>query len=137
MSQHINTANQLREGIVPLFSVLVQPHLEHCVQLGAPQYEKDTKLLGSDQMRVMKIVEGLKSACGAAKNLGRAQRRAEELRGGLMAAAAPHRERRGRAQLCSGPKGTAWSCQGTGSWGMGRGSYCRSPPPTDRLFPAQ
>ena len=30
-----------------------------------------------------------------------AQPRAEELRGGLMAAAAPHRERRGRAELCS------------------------------------
>jgi len=30
-----------------------------------------------------------------------AQPRAEELRGGLMAAAAPHRERRGSAELCS------------------------------------
>jgi len=30
-----------------------------------------------------------------------AQRRAEELRGGLMAAAAPHREQRGSAELCS------------------------------------
>ena len=43
------------------------------------------------------------------------QPRAEELRGGLMAAAAPHRERRGGTELCSlvtvsGPEGTAWSC---------------------------
>jgi len=30
-----------------------------------------------------------------------AQRRAEEAREGLMAAAAPHRERRGSAELCS------------------------------------
>jgi len=30
-----------------------------------------------------------------------AQRRAEELRGGLMAAAAPHREPRGSTELCS------------------------------------
>jgi len=30
-----------------------------------------------------------------------AQPRAEELRGGLMAAVAPHRERRGSAELCS------------------------------------
>ena len=30
-----------------------------------------------------------------------AQRRAEELRGDLMVAAAPHRERRGSAELCS------------------------------------
>jgi len=29
-----------------------------------------------------------------------AQSRAEELRGGLMEAAAPHRERRGSAELC-------------------------------------
>jgi len=29
------------------------------------------------------------------------QPRAEELRGGLMAAATPHRERRGSAELCS------------------------------------
>ena len=37
----------------------------------------------------------------AAEVPGFAQRRAEELRGGLMAAAAPHRERRGSAELCS------------------------------------
>ena len=30
-----------------------------------------------------------------------AEPRAEELRGGLMAAAAPHREPRGSAELCS------------------------------------
>ena len=30
-----------------------------------------------------------------------AQPKAEELRGGLMAAAAPHREQRGSAELCS------------------------------------
>jgi len=29
------------------------------------------------------------------------QHRADELRGGLMVAAAPHRERRGNAELCS------------------------------------
>ena len=38
---------------------------------------------------------------GVAEALGCAQCRAEELRGGLMAAAAPHRERRGSAELCS------------------------------------
>jgi len=39
------------------------------------------------------------------------------LRRGIMAAAAPHRERRDSAELCSlgtatGPEGTAWSCEG-------------------------
>jgi len=38
---------------------------------------------------------------GAAEVLWFAQPRAGELRGGLMAAAAPHRERRGSAELCS------------------------------------
>jgi len=32
---------------------------------------------------------------------GFAQRRAEELRGAFLAAAAPYRERRGSAELCS------------------------------------
>ena len=44
---------------------------------------------------------GGQSVRGAAEAPRRAQRRAEELRGGLMAAAAPHRERRGSAELCS------------------------------------
>ena len=38
---------------------------------------------------------------GAAEAPQCAQRRAEELRGGLMVAAAPQRERRGSAELCS------------------------------------
>jgi len=38
---------------------------------------------------------------GAAEVSGFAQPRAEELRGALMAAAAPHRERRGSAEPCS------------------------------------
>jgi len=52
---------------------------------------------------------------GAAKAPWFAQPRAEELRGGLMVAAAHHREQRCSPELCSmvtvtGPKGTAWSC---------------------------
>ena len=38
---------------------------------------------------------------GVAGGPGFAQPRAEELKGGLMAAAAPHREPRGSAELCS------------------------------------
>ena len=53
---------------------------------------------------------------------------AEQLRGGLMAAAAPHRERRGSAELCcvtaTGPEGMAWSCVRGGAGKGGRQRVC-------------
>ena len=60
---------------------------------------------------------------------GCAQHRAEELRGGLMAAAAPHRERRAAlsSALCDSDRaeGTAWSCVRGGQLGVRDGGCTR------------
>jgi len=49
-----SVASRAREGILPLCSTLVRPHLESCVQLWSPQHRTDMDLLEWGQRRPQK-----------------------------------------------------------------------------------